>query len=62
MNNQDDYITMTLTDRFFHQKPVGTLKITDNFAISIYKKPKWLHRIMYRFLLGWIYEEGDQDE
>ena len=58
MNN---YMTGTLSG--IHQpKFVGKLKITDNFSIYVYKKPRLIHRLMYRFLLGWVYEEGAEQE
>ncbi len=43
------------------KQPVGKLKLTDNFMVYVYKKPSLLHRFMYRFLLGWEYEEGDAE-
>lgn len=43
-------------------KKVGTLKINENFNIVLYKKmPNRFHRFMAKILLGWIYEECNNE-
>lgn len=39
-------------------KPIGTLKINENFVIPVYDKmPNRFHRMMAKILLGWEYKE-----
>lgn len=43
-------------------KPIGTLKINENFSILLYDKlPNRFHRWMARVLLGWEYKEKNSD-
>ena len=43
-------------------KPIGTLKINENFSILLYDKlPSRFHRWMARVLLGWEYKEENSD-
>lgn len=44
---------------FEQLKPKGTLKINENFSLTLYDKlPNRFHRFMARILLGWIYTEA----
>lgn len=36
---------------------VGMYHVTVGFAISLEKKPFWLHRYMTKLLLGWKWED-----
>ncbi len=43
-------------------KPIGSLKINENFSISLYGKlPNRFHRWMAHILLGWEYKEVNSD-
>ena len=35
----------------------GVLYLGDGFGVSLYHKPRLLHRIMMRLLLGWRWED-----
>lgn len=39
-------------------KPVGILIIAGSLQIPVYKKPKWLHRVMMKLLLGMEYKSN----
>lgn len=55
MTDNDDRICVSFP------KPIGTLKINENFSISLYGKlPSRFHRWMARVLLGWEYKEEKQ--
>ena len=48
---------------FIFPKPIGRLKINENFEITIYgKMPNRFHRMMARLLLGWRYTETKGDK
>lgn len=56
---QSEVIYSTGTVRIMDiPKPVETLIIADSLRIPVYKKPKWLHRVMMKMLLGMEYKSN----
>jgi hypothetical protein len=41
-------------------KPVGAWQIGGSVYYQMTKKPIWLHRVMARVLLGWVWIDGEK--
>lgn len=52
---QSDY--QYLTANIESKEYIGRIKIGDGFYIYLISRPHWLARKMYKFLLGWTWED-----